>query len=101
MDIVQKLRDAATDWNGSQLADEETPMDFLQSRDLREAADEIEMLRKELEIFRSALAYAVKEADGWHDDSHGGPIEDEEMERVRALLPPNTEVSGRPSGRSA
>lgn len=62
------------------------------------AADEIEMLRKEIEILRNALAYAVKAADGWHDDSHGGPIEDDDMDRVRALLPPNIEGNRPPAG---
>lgn len=31
-------------------------------------------LRKELEEARNLLAYTVKEADGWHDESRGGPI---------------------------
>lgn len=33
------------------------------------------------------LAHAVKEADGWHDDSHGGQIEDDQlMDEARALV---------------
>ncbi len=40
----------------------------------------------ERERWRNALSYAVKEADGWFDESHGGMIETPEMDAARALL---------------
>lgn len=49
-------------------------------------SDEIELLLRELKLTRESLAYAIEEADNWHDDSHGGPVESEEMDRARALL---------------
>lgn len=33
-----------------------------------------------------ALAYAIAEADGWHDDARGGPIDTPEMDKARAVL---------------
>ena len=42
--------------------------------------------REVLERFQSALAYAVSEADAWHDECRGTPIESERMDEVRALL---------------
>ena len=33
-----------------------------------------------------ALEYAIYEADGWHDDCRGGPIETEEMDKARQVL---------------
>jgi len=33
------------------------------------------------------LAHAVKEADGWHDDAHGGPLTgDPLIEEARAII---------------
>lgn len=43
----------------------------------------------ERERWRHALEYAIKEADGWHDECHGGPIESKDMDAARALLGPN------------
>lgn len=40
----------------------------------------------ERERWRAALEYAISEADGWHDDCHGGAIESEQMDAARALL---------------
>ena len=41
------------------------------------------------------LAYAVKEADGWNDESHGGPIEgDALIDEARALAAANFALSG-------
>lgn len=41
----------------------------------------------ERERWKAALAYAIQEADGWHDEARGGPIGgDERMEAARALL---------------
>lgn len=43
------------------------------------------------------LAHAVKEADGWHDNSNGGPIEDDALiDEARALAAANSAMS--PSG---
>lgn len=43
------------------------------------------------------LAHAVEEADGWHDDTHGGPIEgDPLMDEARALIKA-AQQSGQPS----
>ena len=43
-DIVERLRGWATDWDGSQMVDDEPPRDGLHCGLLREAADEIERL---------------------------------------------------------
>ncbi len=40
----------------------------------------------EINQLREALAYAIAQADGWHDDGHGGPVSSEEMTQARALL---------------
>ena len=40
----------------------------------------------ERERWRAALAYAVEEAEGWHDDCRGRPIKDPRMDAARALL---------------
>lgn len=41
----------------------------------------------ERERLMPLLAHAVKEADGWHDDSRGGPIEgDAIMDAARAAI---------------
>jgi hypothetical protein len=51
------------------------------------SAEEIESLHAEVKALREALAYAVKEADGWCNDSDGaGPVKTEEMDRARLLL---------------
>ena len=40
-----------------------------------------------LERVLVALDYVIKEADGWHDDSRGGPIEDNpEMGDARRVV---------------
>ena len=39
-----------------------------------------------IESLESALAYAIKEADGWHDDCRGGDIETEEMVNAKKVL---------------
>jgi hypothetical protein len=48
--------------------------------------EDIEALRAEVKALREALAYAIKEADDWHDDSRSGPVKTEEMDRTRLLL---------------
>jgi len=40
----------------------------------------------EIALLRKALKFAIEEADGWHDDHWGGPIEDPKMDEARALL---------------
>ena len=40
----------------------------------------------ERERWRAALAYVMEEAEGWHDDCRGYPIEDPRMDAARALL---------------
>lgn len=47
-DIVEQLREATVDWNGSQMVDGEPPRDVLRCGDLRRAANEIERLRTAL-----------------------------------------------------
>lgn len=34
---------------------------------------------------KKALAYAIREADGWYDDCRGGKIETPEMDAARKL----------------
>jgi len=43
-------------------------------------------LCEEYVVLKNALAYAIKTADGWHDDSHGGPVDTSEMKAARKLL---------------
>jgi len=66
--------------------------DCEQSKACDAAADTIERLQaantalqRELDEARNALAYAIKEADGWHDDSRGGPVNGLEMDAARAI----------------
>lgn len=43
------------------------------------------------------LAHAVKEADGWHDDAHGGPLTgDPLIEEARAIIKA-AQQSGQPA----
>jgi|GEM_PF-3044214 len=48
-----------------------------------------------------ALAYAIDEADGWHDDCCGGKINTPEMDAARKLLPStkNTRLTRKPRAR--
>lgn len=70
MDIVRRLRERAGQYDEY---DWHTGIEI-------EAANTIESLYR-------LLAHAVKEADGWHDESRGGPIEDDSlMDEARALL---------------
>lgn len=50
----------------------------------------IEALHIELEEARKLLAHAVKEADGWHDECRGGPIEGDALIDAARQLSPNT-----------
>lgn len=44
-------------------------------------------VEQELAQVRRLLAHAVAEADGWHDDSRGGPITDDPlMNEARAAI---------------
>lgn len=62
---------------------------------MRHASDEADATVRELllagalevERLRRGLARAIKEADDWHDEAHGGPIESVEFDALRALLP--------------
>lgn len=52
---------------------------------------EVVRLRADLAEVVAALKVAVNEADAWHDDAHGGPIPDDQMNgtnfgEVRAVL---------------
>jgi hypothetical protein len=51
-------------------------------------AERVIELEKENAELRAALAYAIKEADGWYAEARGGErIEgDEEMDKARRLL---------------
>ncbi len=52
-------------------------------------------LKSENERLMVLLAHAVKSADGWHDDCHGGQIQDDELiAEARALVAPNRKSSG-------
>jgi len=43
---------------------------------------------------RKLLDHAVKQADGWYDDCHGGPIDDDPlMDAARSVLAPNSSIS--------
>ena len=61
------------------------------------AAEEIKILRCQVSAanvliarLRLLLAHAVEKADGWHDDSWGGPIKgDALMDEARAFVGPN------------
>jgi chromosome segregation ATPase len=46
---------------------------------LDQALEQNERLKVELEEARKLLAHAVKEADGWHDECRGGPIQDDPL----------------------
>ena len=50
------------------------------------AVDGLRALQEKARLIE-LLAHAVKEADGWHDDTHGGPItEDPLIDEARALI---------------
>lgn len=49
------------------------------------ARDEYKELQARNGAMLLALLYAIKEADGWHDDSQGGKIETPEMEAARHI----------------
>lgn len=51
-DIVERLENFCTDWDGSAMNDNTTPMDGLHCVDLRQAAAEITRLRAEAEALR-------------------------------------------------
>lgn len=70
MDIVRRLRERAGKYD-----------EYAWHSDIEiEAANVIE----KMEVL---LAHAVQEADGWHDDSRGGPIEDDPLiDLARAVL---------------
>lgn len=48
-EVIAGLRNAVTDWDGSQMVDGEPPRDILRCRDLREAADALERIEEEKE----------------------------------------------------
>jgi hypothetical protein len=58
-------------------------------RQARERERELELL---IEKLRAALAYAIKEADGWYDDARGGQIDSPEMDAARKLLSDSGDV---------
>lgn len=43
-------------------------------------------LERENSAVLKALAYAINQADAWHDNSHGGKIESPEMDKARSLI---------------
>jgi len=59
------------------------------SEDVKAANEEWQRIKR-LEIL---LEHAVREADGWHDENSGGPIEGDPMlDEARELLGMNTET---------
>lgn len=49
--------------------------------------EELGKCMKEISRLRVLLEHSVKEADGWHDDSRGGPIKDDAlMDEARRYL---------------
>ncbi len=52
------------------------------------AGDLVELanLISQRERLRSLLAYAVQEAEDWHDECRGRPLQDERLSEARALL---------------
>ncbi len=54
---------------------------------MRECEEENARLKADIEGLRSALAYAIDEADEWYDESRGcGSIKTDEMKAARKLL---------------
>lgn len=84
-DLVQRLRNAATDWDGSQMVDGEPPRDILNCKDVRAIADEIERLRACLKYEEHRFATQSTHSEGCHSF---GPRHYEcalqEVERLRA-----------------
>ena len=67
---------------------ETEPVEYLDGDWVR-YQDAVTAVAAERERWRAALSHTVAEADGWHDESHGGPImSDPKMEDARALLHP-------------
>lgn len=58
-DIVGELRQFCTDWDGSTIPRDAEPMDGIHCRLLMDAADEIECLRKELDMALNDRAGAI------------------------------------------
>lgn len=59
---------------------------FSQSKAAVHAINSHDALVEQNKALRESLAYAIKEADGWHDDCRGGVLDGEEMTKARALL---------------
>lgn len=69
IDIVERLRAACTDWDGSALPRNSEPMDGFHCAALIDAANEITRLRKELEQALDTLKFYADKANwigsGW------------------------------------
>lgn len=63
-DIVERLRAFCIDWDQTEMPDGAEPMSWVKCGDLREAASEIEALRKGLEPFATWAADNTDD-DGW------------------------------------
>ena len=71
-------------------------------RDARHAAAELALeADATIDRLRVLLAHAVAEADGWHDECQGGPIEDDPlMGEARALvMGPNVRAEAGPTAK--
>jgi hypothetical protein len=69
-DIVQRLRAGHTDWDRSQMVDGEPPMPCITAGDVREAADTIERLERELAAAQEDARRldAMQSNPRWHLD---------------------------------
>lgn len=67
-DIVERLQEVCTDWDGSQMKDAEEPRAWLSVGEIREAANEIASLRKQLEDARSEALEEAADRSCHHCD---------------------------------
>ena len=76
-DVV--LRTSATEVTWSHVRENATDVHYV-------LADRLNAADTEIARLRLLLVHAVKEADGWHDDSWGGPIKgDALMDEARGI----------------
>ena len=84
-DIVQRLREHATDWNGQQMADGEPAKADPTAGFLREAADRIEALEAEVEKTRGERDEARCEIDYFHNMRRRAEAAEAEVERLKRM----------------
>ena len=100
--LREDLNDARNGWEQANVQLEEaidiinmqrSTIDRLQQEYAADAAEiaklnnMLDALREERTTLRAMLAYAAKEADGWHDEARGGSIEnDARFDEIRKYL---------------